>query len=170
MKKAIFVVFLAVIFVMPTISMADRLALTPPRDVTGEIEEGAPVNWTNLLYQTVTPKRCFNTATAFGIVGGGTIVDADLQILCGIPWPTAKAVMINMAAFNASGMGNLRAFAYGDAVPFAAVLNYGQIPGLFAISNAAIIPLCGGLACAYDISFWNSTTCNYVVDVMGYFF
>ena len=168
MKKAIFIGFLAVIFVMPTIAMAGEYFVGEGRDLTG-VEEPAPVNYSNLLYRTVTPVRCLNTQTAFGIVPAGWYVHVDMDVSCGIPWPTAKAVMINMAAFNAAGMGNLRAYAYGDTLPFAAVLNYGQIPGLYALSNAAIIPLCGSITCAWDITFWVSQTCNFIVDVMGYF-
>jgi hypothetical protein len=174
MKKMLFVGLLAAMLMIPAIATAETVdevvALTPPRDVEGEVEEGAPVNWSNLRYRTVTPVRCFNTQTSLGIVFGGTRVDADLQALCGIPWPAAKAVHGNMAVFNAGGPGNLRAYAFGDPLPFAATLNYGQIPGLFAISNAAIIPLCGQLSCSYDISFWVSRTCNFIFDAMGYFY
>ena len=169
MKKAIFIGFLAVIFMMPTIAMAEEFTIGEARDVAC-IEEVAPVNWTNLWYQTVTPRRCLNTKTAFGIIPSGSYVSTRMDTACGIPFPTAKAVMINMAVFDAFGMGNLRAYAYGNALPFAATLNYGNIPGLYAISNAAIIPLCGQIGCAYDIRFWNSMTCNFIVDVMGFFF
>ena len=168
--KVVFLGFLAAILIIPTIATADRLEATPPRDVTGEIEVGPPVNWTNLLYQTVTPVRCLNTAAQFGIVPSGWSVVTDLEVACGIPWPEAKAVHINIAVYNATGAGNLRAFAYGDPVPNAAVMNYGQIPGLFALSNAAIIPLCGQLSCAYDIEFYVSRTCNFNVDAFGFFF
>ena len=171
MKKIFLIGLLAAILMIPTIATADRLAVpSPTREVTGEIEENAPINWTNLWYETVTPKRCFNTANVFGIVPAGTYVDAALQFLRGIPFPAAKAVHINIAAFNAFGPGNLRAFAYGDPLPGTSALNYGSIPGLFAIGNASIIPLCGQLSCSYDITFYNSQTCNYTVDVMGFFF
>jgi hypothetical protein len=182
MKKSgiivVFLGFLAAIFIIPTIATADRLEATPPRvateeDLAGEIEEVPPVNWTNLLYRTVTPIRCLNTAAQFGIVPGGWSVVSDLEVACGIPWPEAKAVHINIAVYNETGAGNLRAFAYGDPVPNAAVLNYGQIPGLFALSNAAIIPLCGqgnAAVCPYDIEFYVSRTCNFNVDAFGFFF
>jgi hypothetical protein len=79
--------------------------------------------------------------------------------------------MVNIVATNANGMGNLRAFAYGDVLPFAATLNYGIIPGLNAISNAAIIPICNAddSPCPLDLSIWVSTTTDVIVDVMGYF-
>ena len=168
-NKAIIIGFLAVILAMPIIAMAETFEVGEARDVMAT-EEPAPVNFGNLLYVTKTPTRCLNTKTTFGIIPSGSYVSVNMTTACGVPFPTAKAVMINMAVFNATGMGNLRAYAYGSALPSAATLNYGQIPGLYAISNAAIIPLCGQIGCAYDIRFWNSRTCNFVVDVMGYFY
>jgi hypothetical protein len=170
MKKLFLIGFLAAILLIPAIVMAEEYTIGEPRDVTGEFEEGAPINWTNLWYETVTPRRCFNTQLLYGIILSNSTVSARLNTLCGIPWPKAKAVHINMAVFNASGPGNLRAYAWGDPIPFAATLNYGSIPGLFAISNAAIIPLCGLSSCSYDIKFWVSRSCNFIVDAMGYFF
>lgn len=171
MKKLFFIGFLAVILIIPTIATADQVFIGGPRDVTGEIENKAPVNWANLRYVTVTPKRCFDSRFDYfgGIVPAQTEVILALDTSCDIPWPEAKAVHINMAVFQSDGAGNLRAFAYGDPVPGTAVLNFGNIPGLFAISNAAIIPLCGQDDCFADISFWASKTCNFTVDVFGYF-
>jgi hypothetical protein len=170
MKNLFFIGLLVAILILPGIAAAEEFTVGEPRDTEGIEVGGAPINWTNLWYETVTPVRCLNTQSSFGFIPSGSYVSLRMDTACGIPFPAAKAVHINMAVFNATGMGNLRAYAYGDSLPFAATLNYGQIPGLFAISNAAIIPLCGQIGCAYDIRFWVSRGCNFIVDVMGYFF
>ena len=68
-------------------------------------------------------------------------------------------------------MGNLRAFAYPEPKPFASTLNYGIIPGLNAISNATVIPICDTdvNTCSYDLSIYVYKTTDVVVDVLGYF-
>jgi len=171
MKKLFLIGLLAAILMIPAVVTAQELFVNEPRDTQGiELEQQGPVNWSFLQYQTVAPNRCFDTRDVFGIVFGGTTVSARLDTLCNIPWPTAKAVHIYIAAFNETGAGNLRGFAYNDPIPGAAILNYGQIPGLFAIGNAVNVPLCGTLACSFDISIWNSRTCNYTVDALGFFF
>jgi hypothetical protein len=128
----------------------------------------------DLVYNPVLPCRIIDTRISQGGAGpiiGGTQRNFSVAGLCGVPLGSAKAVMINIAAVNATGMGNLRAFAYPESVPFSATLNYGIIPGLNAISNAAIIPICDTdmYACPQDLSIWVSTTTDAIVDVLGYF-
>ena len=127
-----------------------------------------------LSYASVPPCRIIDTRISQGGSGpiqGGTQRNFSVAGLCDVPSGQAKAVMINISAVNTIGMGNLRAFAYPQPVPFAALLNYGIIPGLNAISNAAIIPICDTdvYSCPLDLSIWVSTTTDVVVDVMGYF-
>ena len=127
-----------------------------------------------LQFTSVTPCRIVDTRISQGGAGpipSGTQRDFIATGLCGVPSGPAKALMINISAVNATGMGNLRAFAYPKVKPFAATLNYGNIPGLYAISNAAIIPICDAdeYFCPLDLSIWVSTTTDVVVDVMGYF-
>jgi hypothetical protein len=127
-----------------------------------------------LNYAAVEPCRIIDTRISQGGSGpiiGGTQRDFLAAYLCNVPFGPAKAVMINIAATNSTASGNLRAFAYPESVPFAAVLNYGSIPGLNAISNAAIIPICNNdiQSCSFDLSIWASRTTDVVVDVMGYF-
>ena len=170
MKKLFFIGLLAAILMIPAFATAEELFIGEPRDTQGvEPEQGAPVNWGLLWYNTVSPVRCYDTRDYFAIVPGGTTVSSRLDQLCSIPFPGAKAVHIYIAAFNAFGAGNIRGFAYNDPLPGAAILNYGQIPGLFAIGNAVTVPLCGAIGCSYDLSIWNSTTCHHTVDVLGYF-
>lgn len=127
-----------------------------------------------LSFEPLRPCRIIDTRISQGGVGpiiGGTQRDFSVAGLCEIPYNTAKALMINIVSTNATGMGNLRAFAYPTPVPFAAFLNYGVIPGLNAIANAGIIPLCDTevYACPPDLSIWVSTTTDVVIDVLGYF-
>ena len=140
----------------------------------GDFSIVEPLGNPDLVYTPVQPCRLIDTRLSKGGLGpiiGGTQRDFSVAGLCDVPSGTAKAVMINIAAVNATGMGNLRAFAYPKPKPFAATLNYGIIPGLNAISNAAIIPICDTdvSACFWDLSIWVSTTTDVVVDVMGYF-
>jgi M6 family metalloprotease-like protein len=127
-----------------------------------------------LVYNSVSPCRIIDTRISQGGAGpipGGTQRNFDVAGLCGVSFGPAKAVMINIAATNSTGSGNLRAFAYPEGLPFAAVLNYGSVSGLNAISNAAIIPICNNdiQICSRDLSIWVKTTTDVVVDVMGYF-
>jgi hypothetical protein len=171
MKKIFFIGLLAFILIIPGIATADDFFYpTGPRDTQGiELEDQAPISWFGLVYNAVEPVRCLNTASAIGIVPGGSVVSILLDVACGVPFPAAKAVHVYIAAFNEFGAGNIRGFAWGDPVPNAAILNYGQIPGLFAIGNAVNLPLCGAGGCAADLSIFNSTTCNYTVDLLGYY-
>ena len=127
-----------------------------------------------LVFTSVTPCRIIDTRLSNGGAGpipGGTRRNFIVTGLCGVPHGPAKALMVNIAATNSTGMGNLRAFAYPKIKPTASTLNYGIIPGLNAISNAAVIPICDidAYYCPRDLSIWVSTTTDVVVDVLGYF-
>lgn len=133
-----------------------------------------PMGNCGLAYTAVKPCRIIDTRVSQGGTGpviGGTQRDFSVSGVCDIPSGPAKALMINVVATNSTGMGNLRAFAFPKSVPFAAFLNYGSIPGLNAISNAGIIPVCDSdmYSCPQDLSIWVSRTTDIVVDVMGYF-
>ena len=128
----------------------------------------------DLVYNSVTPCRIVDTRISqggSGPISSGTQRNFVATGLCGVPHGPAKALMINIVATNVTGMGNLRAFPYPNLKPFAASLNYGSIPGLNAISNAAVIPICNTdlYPCPVDLSIWVSTTTDVVVDIMGYF-
>lgn len=127
-----------------------------------------------LVFNSLTPCRIIDTRDSHGGMGpiiGGSQRDFSVVGVCDIPSGAAKALMINIAATNATGMGNLRACAYPKPVPFAAFLNYGIAPGLNSISNAGIIPICDTdtHSCPLDLRIWVSETTDVVVDVMGYF-
>ena len=174
MTTIVFIGLLALALIVPAFAYAENPQDQGPRDpaampTSGDVEESFV--GTNLLYFPVPPCRIIDTRVSGGPIIGGTQRNFIASGLCGIPFPQAKAVMMNIVATQSAGAGNLRAFAYPEAVPFAAVLNYGIIPGLNAIGNAAIIPICDNTThtCSYDLSIWVSTTTHVVVDVMGYF-
>jgi len=62
---------------------------------------------------------------------------------CGIPFGPATAVMINFAAAEATGSGNIRAWAVANlqpAAPLAAVMNFGT--AMYALANGVAVPIC----------------------------
>jgi len=140
-------------------------------DMTADVSASGSCGSAGLLYSPVPPCRIIDTRSESPILGG-TQRNFLAAGLCGIPYPAAKAVMMNIVSTQAAGLGHLRAFAWPEAVPNAAVLNYGVVSGLYAIANAAIIPICDEDSvpfCSSDFSIWASTTTHVVVDVMGYF-
>jgi len=165
---AAIIVILTFILLIPAVNMiagAEEIGI-PPEGRTNIATDVVPVSG-NLKYYTVSPCRILDTRSGSPVSAGSTI-NFQVADLCGVPYPAAKSVMVNIAATNSAGPGHLRAFAWGTSTPFAAVLNYGTVSGLNAISNAAIIPICES-SCTWDMSIYSSNTTDIVVDVMGYF-
>lgn len=96
---------------------------------------------------------------------------------CGVPLGPTTVVAVNITAVGPLGLGHLRAWSAADSpadAPRSSVLNFGQTPGLPAIANAVIVPICDpairGNTCESD--FWIEafgSTADVVVDVLGYF-
>lgn len=93
---------------------------------------------------------------------------------CGIPpggaEPVAAAVAINIFAVTPEGSGNLRAWAYGTAVPLAAAITYDNLGQFFSISNGIIVPIAGVSGVPADLSVradFNAT--HMAADITGYF-
>lgn len=143
----------------------------------------------DLVYTPVTPCRVFDTRlSAAGILVGGTqrnfLVAGSTGFTaqggnaagCAVPFGVnrATAVVINLAAVNPAGGGNLRAWAVASpqpAPPTAAVLNYS--PTLAALANAVVVPICDDAAtscAAGDLRLQADISSVHVVgDVLGYF-
>jgi hypothetical protein len=93
---------------------------------------------------------------------------------CGVPFPDAKGVFINVTAVEPTGASNnhLTVYPYNRPLPTAATLSYE--PGVFAISNAILVPLCTAFSppggCDDDLSITNgpSASTQVVIDVTGY--
>ncbi len=111
-------------------------------------------------------QRSFRARNSGGFASqGGSATD------CGIP-PTAGAVEMNFVAVGPSGPGDIRAFAYGGALPSASVLNYSNIAGL-NVANGIAQPVCnpaGPTPCNEDVTIQaDASNTHLVVDVVGYF-
>ena len=124
-------------------------------------------------YYAVTPCRVADTRAGSGfpagygppsIAGGGTQRSFTITGKCGIP-AGAQAVSFNFAVFLPSTIGDLRVFPAGGATPLVSTLNWGA--GIFALANAAIMPLGAGGAITVRVD--GTGTVDIFFDVNGYF-
>ncbi|HEY7511252.1 MAG TPA: hypothetical protein VIG50_13415, partial [Vicinamibacteria bacterium] len=136
----------------------------------------------DLVFTPVAPCRAIDTRFAAGgkLVAGvprdfdiaGTLSDQGGLTDCLIPFGPATAIAVNLVAVAPSGAGNLRAWAFGDPVPNAAVLNYGVVSGLGALANGVILPLCNpaSATCTRDLTIRADVgDVHLVADVTGYY-
>jgi N-acetylneuraminic acid mutarotase len=126
-----------------------------------------------LPFVAVTPCRVIDTRSGSGfasgygqpsIAGGGTQRTFVISGQCGIP-SDAKAVSFNFAVFLPSTIGDLRVFPAGGATPLVSTLNWG--PGIFALANAAVVPLGSGGAITAQID--GTGTVDIFADINGYY-
>jgi hypothetical protein len=92
---------------------------------------------------------------------------------CGVPG-TATAVMVNLVAVNPVKQGVLKTWAHPNPEPpdISAVMTYGPVTGLKAISNGITIPICDAhsATCFFDFTLKAETGATHAsVDVVGYF-
>ena len=181
MKKLFFIAFLAAVLVVPVTGTivgaqeADTTFIGPSQDRSGvdnEADQADSEYGSNLSFYAVPPCRLLDTRNqSFFPLSAGTYY-YYVANLCGVPYPAAKAVSLNTAVTQATGPGNLRHFPYGTSLPGAAFMNYGPIPGLVALSNAGIVPICDTNTsnCANgDLYTFISRSCHFIVDINGYF-
>lgn len=173
MKKLFVIGLLAAALIIPaTVAVVGaeappkELAMRPPEsnEVAGESQQ---VNWGLLWYNTINPCRVFDARNYPPKSQWYGEYIFNLQFNCPAIPTYAKAVMINVAATESTGPGNIRGYAAYDSTPNTAMLNYGIIPGLNAIGNTAAIPLCGG--CGYDLALYISRTTYFIIDAFGYY-
>jgi hypothetical protein len=174
-QKVIFLGFLAFLLMIPATDaiVGAQELFEPAQERDLEAPEGEePSRASNLTYYTVNPCRLADSRPSQGGVGpiwAGWYYHIYAAGTCGVPFPAAKAVMVNITAVDSWGTGHLRAYAYNTPRPFAATLSYGADPFLGqGIANAAIIPICE-FFCDWDMIIYTSNTTDIVVDVMGYF-
>jgi len=139
----------------------------------------------NLIFVPVSPCRIVDTRLAGGaiaansmrsfLVTGSTGFEGQGGKAggCGIPQgamtPLAAAVVINFVAVGPQGAGDLRAWAYAQPKPLAAVLNYANVPGL-NIANGIVVPIAGTSDQPDDLSVSTDVSGTHLVaDVTGYF-
>ena len=151
--------------------------------VVGNTLGSAANDW---VFTPLPSCRVLDTRAASGQQGAGTgpygagsvhsiFVTDNNPPSCGIPFPEAKAAVLNFVAVSASGNGNLRVWPWDStspAAPGTAVLNF---TGGFNTSNYVVLPFCNtatatGGECDADVfiePFVSST--HVVVDTVGYF-
>lgn len=140
---------------------------------------------TDLVFVPLAPCRIIDTRVAGGALQPGVV--RDFQVAgntqfgpqggtlsgCGVPAgtaePNAPAVVINFVAVSPAGPGNLRAWAWGQSIPNASVLNYARVPGL-AVANGVVVPIAGTNQVPADMHMQADVNGTHVVaDVTGYF-
>lgn len=128
----------------------------------------------NLDFYTVAPCRLLDTRQASGLFGAPALPPGISRVLrvggfCGVP-TTAKAVAVNVTAFNPPGFGNVRFFP-GDeeqvplSTPTTSTLNFQ--PGIARANNAILMLSSSGSGTLATQS--SIAGVHLVVDVTGYF-
>ena len=141
-----------------------------------------------LVYTSLPPCRIVDTrlsvdgALTPGVVRTFHVVGSTSNFVdqggtaggCGIPGfaggaPQVRAVVVNLVAVGAQGLGNLRAWASDQSMPNTSVINYAQVGGL-NIANAVVVPVRQDQE-GNDLSVRASVSgVHLVADVMGYFY
>ena len=98
-----------------------------------------------------------------------TVTTFDVKGFCDVPL-SAKAVAVNVTAFQPTAKGHLRVYPSDIGTPLVATLTYAG--GETAIANGAIVPLAAtttdDLAVyTYFVAGGNQT--HFILDVTGYF-
>lgn len=135
-------------------------------------------------YFAVTPCRILDSRLAEGALQGpyqpGTRIDLQVTGLlqgqggaetCGIPFPAARLVTLNVTAVEAAGEGQI------ELGPFGSALASGLGVVFFAAgqtrANNAVSGLCGPevvAGCDHDLSLMlSNSAADVVIDVSGYF-
>ena len=139
----------------------------------------------DLLYVPIPPCRIIDTRLAGGALAANSTrafkvngtdefqTQGGNQGGCGIPVdaavPQATAAVLNFVAVGPQGPGDLRAWAFGQSEPLAAVLNYSNVPGL-NIANGVVVPIAGSSMYTDDLNVATDVSGTHlVVDVTGYF-
>jgi hypothetical protein len=79
-------------------------------------------------------------STEFGPQGGNL---GGCGVPSGVAEPQAAAVALNFVAIRPEGTGHMRAWAYGQPMPLASIINYDLLAPFFNIANGVIVPIAG---------------------------
>jgi exo-beta-1,3-glucanase (GH17 family) len=119
-----------------------------------------------------TPARIFDsrlaghTVDGAGTAGGGIRVGSEVDVVVagrgGVPSSGVGAVIVNITAVAPAGDGFVTAWATGQTLPTASMLNYRR--GTGAIANGTIVPLGDG----GRISLYSQAATQVLVDVVGW--
>jgi hypothetical protein len=177
--------------------LVEALSSLPSARLEALESEGADAPLPNLLgdtsadlvYTPVVPCRAFDTRLVGGPLAAGEarnflVATGSASLAgqggsasgCGIPMGLATVVMINLTAEDATGAGNLRAWAVAspqNPQPFASTLNFGLVGGIRGIGNEVAVWICDPATddcSAGDLRVQaNLASTNLVGDVVGYF-
>ncbi len=141
----------------------------------------------DLVYTPLTPCRIYDTRTGSGVQGdgGGPLgltaraidVAGGSAASCGVPFPTAKAVVLNFTAVSPAGPGDVRAWPWDSSnppPPNSSIVNYAVVSGL-SLANGIVVPICNtdtatSGTCTKDLFLRADVHATHlVIDVLGYF-
>ncbi len=142
----------------------------------------------DLVYTPMSPCRIFDSRTGSGVqgAGGGPLaanvtraidVAGGAAASCGVPFPVAKAVVLNFTVVTPAGAGDLRAWPWDNtspAPPNASLVNFTAISGL-NLANSVVVPICNSATatsgdCTHDLFLRADVHATHlVIDVLGYF-
>jgi hypothetical protein len=134
------------------------------RELAGATSSGA--------FHAITPKRVYDSRpTEPPTVGPQTKLnpaDPSRTIDCtanasGVP-PTATAVVLNLTAANTTGLGNLRVYPDGAALPPTSSINY--TPGV-NIANSTTSGCGPGAKLA--VKAGGNSGADFIIDILGYY-
>lgn len=154
---------------------------TPVQSVTAEAVGDAE---SDLLFVPLAPCRIIDTRLGGGIITAGSTrsfraagtsgfeAQGGKSGGCGVPigatTPVAAAIMVNLAAIDVAGKGNLAAWEFGQPEPLASSINFQKID--MNISNGLIVPIAGVSSQTADLNVKaNFNNSHLVADVTGYF-
>jgi hypothetical protein len=84
--------------------------------------------------------------------------------------PAAAAVMLNLVAVDAEGVGNMLAWPYGQPMPNASSINFQKVNPAMNVANGFIVPIAGTNTALADLHIQaRISRVHIVADVMGYF-
>ena len=139
-----------------------------------------PPTWAGGPYDafTVPPCRIVDTRLVGGPIpasgsrnfyAAGTFPSQGGQTNCGIPFPAAKGVFLNIVAVGPSASSHLTVYPFPLPLPLASTLNFstGQ-----TIANGVLVPICDTAAANCDPADFTVTmglaSAHVVIDVTGY--
>ncbi|HEX5758485.1 MAG TPA: hypothetical protein VF121_04785 [Thermoanaerobaculia bacterium] len=131
----------------------------------------------DLVYTPVAPCRLLDTRSGGGPIPPNRTIAFDVASLCGVPFPDAKAAVLNFVAVGPGGPGHLTVWPWDSVptpAPVSSVINYAAVGGL-NIANGVVVPICNTATatdedCSDDLFARAAISSTHlVVDVLGYF-
>ena len=132
-------------------------------DVTGFVMGDSGVEMQDPVRLLDTRPGAGHAGAITGPVRSGAVQTVQVAGKAGVP-AGARAVIVNATVTDNTGLGNLRLFPAGSAVPNASVVNYAVGA---AKANLAIVPLSSSGKLSF-VSDAGASTAHVILDVTGY--